>query len=102
MTELMYLTDSYARTLKARVVSCTKKGKVWEIILDKTIFYPQGGGQPSDQGEIVGPHGTAYIKHVRMHEVDAVHEGSIEGNINPGELVECTIDWDLRFLNMRR
>jgi len=102
MTDLLYLTDSYKQELKTRVVSCEKKGKLWEIVLEKTIFYPQGGGQLSDEGEIVSPTGTAKVKHVRMHETDAVHECSITGIINPGDEVICNIDWNLRFLNMRR
>ncbi len=102
MTEFIYLTDSYLKDLKTKVVSVVQKGKVWEIVLEKTIFYPQGGGQLSDQGEIVGPHGKATVKHVRMHESDAVHECSIDGLIKAGDEVECVLDWDWRYLNMRR
>jgi phenylalanyl-tRNA synthetase alpha chain len=102
MTDLIYLTDSYKKELKTKVISCEKKGKLWEIVLEHTIFYPQGGGQLSDEGEIVGKTGTANVKHVRIHGVDAVHECSITGVIHPGEEVLCRIDWNLRFVNMRR
>ncbi|MEK9143125.1 MAG: phenylalanine--tRNA ligase subunit alpha [Patescibacteria group bacterium] len=101
MTELIYMTDSYQQELTARVVSCIKKANGWEIILDKTIFYPQGGGQPSDKGTIKGKHGTATVKHVRMLGDDVIHECSLEGTIESEEVVECTIDWILRFYNMR-
>ena len=43
MTKLIYMTDSYQTELDARIVSCIKKGSGWEIVLDQTIFYPQGG-----------------------------------------------------------
>lgn len=101
MTELIYLTDSYRRELTARVVSCTKKGGGCEIVLHQTIFYPQGGGQPSDKGTITGKRGTATVKHARMQGDDVIHECSLEGTIEPGETVECTIDWSHRYHNMR-
>ncbi len=101
MTNLIYLTDSYQQELDARVVSCVKKGSGWEIVLDKTIFYPQGGGQPSDKGTITGKHGTATVKHVRMQSDEVIHECSTEGTIENGKSVECTIDWNARYHNMR-
>ena len=101
MTELIYMTNSYQQEHAARVVSCVKKGSGGEIILDKTIFYPQGGGQPSDKGTITGKHGTATVKHVRMQGDDAIHECTLEGTIEKDESVECAIDWNWRFHNMR-
>ncbi len=101
MTNLIYMTDSYLTELAARVVSCVKKGNGWEIVLDKTIFYPQGGGQPSDKGTITGRHGTATVKHVRMQGDDVIHECSLVGTIEGDESVECAIDWNTRFHNMR-
>ncbi|MBI5449712.1 phenylalanine--tRNA ligase subunit alpha [Candidatus Gottesmanbacteria bacterium] len=101
MTTLIYMTDSYKQELTARVISCTKKGGGWEIILDQTIFYPQGGGQPSDKGTIKGTNGKALVKHVKMQSGEAIHECSLEGAIGEGESVECTIDWHTRYHNMR-
>ena len=101
MTELIYMTDSYQQESTAWVVSSVKKGNGWEIILDKTIFYPQGGGQPSDKGTIRGKHGTATVKHVRMLGNDVIHECSVEGTMSDDESVECNIDWNTRHHNMR-
>ena len=101
MTELIYLTDSYKKELKAKVVSCKQKGQLWLVVLDKTIFYPEGGGQPSDRGEIVGKKGNAHVKHVRLSETDVIHECSLDGVINPGETVTCYVDWSQRYHNMR-
>lgn len=101
MTELLYLTDSYKKTLTARVVSVEKNGKLWNIVLNKTIFYPQGGGQPSDTGTIKGKHGSATVKHVRMQADNVIHESTLEGTLNEGDPVECAIDWERRFANMR-
>lgn len=101
MTELIYLTDSYKQELTARVVSVAQKGNTCEIVLDKTIFYPQGGGQSSDKGYIVGPNGTAHVKHVRLVGEVVVHECTLEGTLAEAEEVACALDWDHRYANMR-
>ena len=97
MTQPVYLTDSYKKELKTSVVSCEKKGDHWEIVLDKTIFYPQGGGQPSDKGKI----GNAHVTHVRLKDETVVHEARLEKPLSIGEKVTGQIDWPLRYHNMR-
>jgi phenylalanyl-tRNA synthetase alpha chain len=101
MTEMLYLTDAYKKRATASVSSCEKKGNQWEIALNQTIFYPQGGGQPSDKGLITGPKGKAHVKHVKMQGDTVVHECTIEGEILPNDRVELQIDWNIRYLNMR-
>lgn len=101
MTELIYLTDSYRKELKAKVVSCKQKGQLWHVVLDKTIFYSEGGGQPSDRGEIVGKKGSAHIKHVRLSGTDVIHECSLDGELKPGDTTTCYVDWAFRYHNMR-
>lgn len=101
MTELIYLSDSYKKEATARIVSVAKKGKQWEIALDRTIFYPQGGGQPSDKGTIVGPKGLAKVTHVRLVEDVVIHECTLTGELEVYDEVVTSIDWDLRFHNMR-
>ena len=101
MTDLVYLKESYKKTLKTRVISVTPKGTGWEIQLEKTIFYPLGGGQPSDRGLIEGESGKAHVKHVRMSVDSLIHECSIEGTLEAGDTVSCTIDWGVRYHNMR-
>ncbi len=51
MTELLFQTDSYLKETKATVTAIEDGA----VILDKTIFYPGGGGQPADQGSTPGP-----------------------------------------------
>jgi phenylalanyl-tRNA synthetase alpha chain len=101
MTELIYLTDSYQQELQALVVSVEKKGNTWEITLDQTIFYPQGGGQPSDKGQIIASNGKAHVKHVRLVGDTVVHECTLEGTIAEGDEVNCIVDWGVRYANMR-
>lgn len=101
MTDLIYLTDSYRKELTANVASVEQKGNTWEIVLNTTIFYPQGGGQPSDKGHIVGPNGKAQVKHVRLVGNTVVHECSLEGTLTKGDEVNCVLDWGVRYANMR-
>lgn len=101
MTDLIYMKDSYKRELATRVVSAEKRGPVWEIELAATVFYPEGGGQPSDKGIIKGPKGKARVKHVRMKGDRVIHECSLEGTLSAGDEVTLTIDWELRYAHMR-
>lgn len=101
MTDLIYLTDGYQKELKTKIVSLMHKGTIWEIVLEKTIFYPEGGGQPADKGQIIGKNSVAHVKHVRLSNNVIVHECSLEGNLHEGENVNCEIDWAYRYHNMR-
>src|SRR5205814_8337458 len=55
MTELIFRDDAYARSCTARVVAADEKG----VRLDRTVFYPTGGGQPGDKGTLRLPSGEA-------------------------------------------
>ena len=69
MTEKLFYNDVYKSEFNARVLSCNKNGDRYDVILDKTLFYPEGGGQPADNGTING------IKVFDVHEDgdDIVH-----------------------------
>lgn len=101
MTELIYLTDSYKKELTANVISVTPKGKMWEIVLDRTIFYPQGGGQSSDRGIINAASGTGQVKHVRLSGDTVIHECAITGSIAKDTKVALSLDWPTRYQHMR-
>lgn len=103
MTELIYLNDTYLNQLEAKVIEVKNTEKGVAIILDKTIFYPQGGGQPSDQGKIYSEKGIFVVTDVRVDENGMVyHFGNFEnGNFQSEDTVKLEIDGNRRILNSR-
>ena len=95
-TELLYLTDAYLRSFTARVVDVDAEGR--KVTLDRTAFYPTGGGQPHDTGTLAG------VAVVDVHkEGDAVWH-TLGGDTGPpavGDEVEGEVDWERRHALMR-
>ena len=98
MTEALYLHDAYLQRFDATVSSVAPEG----ILLDRTAFYPTGGGQPSDSGRLVLPQGTAArIVDVRKSPEGILHvpEGPVSWTV--GQPVAGELDWDRRLSHMR-
>ena len=92
MTALLYLTDAYLRSFTARVTEVRETG----VALDRTAFYPRGGGQPHDTGTL----GEAAVVGVAK-EGDTVWH-TLEGpSPSVGDEVEGMLDWDRRHALMR-
>jgi len=101
-TELAYLKDAYLKELDTEIVEVAEEaGGHLVIYLDTTIFYPEGGGQPSDVGKIIGENGTATVVHAKYSQGVVMHQCQIEGTLAPEDAVKCRIDWDARYRNMR-
>jgi misacylated tRNA(Ala) deacylase len=100
-TELLFRDDAYLRTARARVIAVGERG----IELDRTIFYPQGGGQAGDTGELLGAGGVRYvITDTRKGEsADRVLHLTAAGAPlpAPGEELALEIDWARRHRLMR-
>jgi Ser-tRNA(Ala) deacylase AlaX len=96
MTELLYMQDCYLKEFDAKVVSVTGL----EVELDKTAFYPTGGGQPCDKGKIVFDGGEFLVEDVYKKEGKVLHKVDKEG-IQAGASVHCIIDWERRYRLMR-
>ena len=101
MTEEVFRQDAYARSCEARVTAVDEAG----IRLDRTVFYPLGGGQPGDSGELVLHDGTAIRiidtrKGAAPNEIVHVPEASPDPAL-AGSGVTARIDWDRRHRLMR-
>ena len=94
--EPLYHQDAYCKTFNATIVSALEEG----IVLDKTAFYPGGGGQPCDQGLIRIGGLDLPIRKVRRKEGEIWHQ--IDGELpEVGAIVEGEIDWQRRYALMR-
>jgi misacylated tRNA(Ala) deacylase len=99
MTELLYQTDSYLAEFEAVVVGLDVENQ--GVILDRTAFYPSGGGQPSDAG-LLFVDGTEYrVKQARKAGADVVHLLESEALPAVGQVVRGQLDWPRRYQLMR-
>jgi len=97
MTELLYMTDCYLREFDAVITKVDGKF----IILDRTAFYPESGGQLTDTGKLVKTDGTEFkVVFAKKIEGDVSHEIDKEG-LSIGDKVHGVLDWDRRYLMMR-
>ena len=96
MTEKLFESDSFLYFTKGRVVSCEKCENGFEIILDRTVFFPEGGGQPSDIGKIssVNVLKTYYKNEEIVHLCNAA--------LKVGSEVDETVDAEHRFDNIQQ
>ena len=97
MTKTLFLVDSYLKQSPARVVS-VKDGKY--IILDQTIFYPKGGGQPHDTGKIIKDNKTFNVVYVGKFSGEISHEVDATG-LQADDKVNCILNWERRYKLMR-
>jgi misacylated tRNA(Ala) deacylase len=97
MTRALYLEDSYLKECDAEVAS-VKEGKY--VVLNQTIFYPKGGGQPCDIGKIIRGSETFNVVYVGKFAGEISHEVERLGLI-VGDKVYCVLDWSRRYRLMR-
>jgi misacylated tRNA(Ala) deacylase len=99
MTEPLFRDDSYLRECDATV---TAVGDNF-ITLDRTIFYPLGGGQPGDTGTVSWDGGDAEIVDSRKGDAGAINHIVADGAALPtaGASVRMSLDWDRRYIHMR-
>jgi misacylated tRNA(Ala) deacylase len=98
-------TDAYARTVEARVIAVDDGGEVPIVVLDRTVFYPGGGGQPSDRGTILrSADGRSWtVRGAKKSGGDIVHELEPDDGDRPevGDVVSADLDWARRLTLMR-
>ncbi len=100
MTELLYQTDSYLQAFEARVTGIDEE--THGVILDRTAFYPGGGGQPADGGTLSFGRATYPVSRARKSGPDVVHLLPPEAPLPaPGAGTHGQLDWTRRFQLMR-
>ena len=90
MTEALYMNDSYLKKWDTKVIS-VKDDKF--IVLNKTAFYPKGGGQPWDEGYITKNGEKFKVVYVGKFSGEISHEVENPG-LKEGDIVSCEIDWE--------
>lgn len=103
MTKLLYLQDTYLFESTANILGSWENDHGQYIILDRTIFYPQWGGQPSDTGTISSEGNLFEVKMVRLDEHGVVyHYGTfVNGKFEDKETLSLTVHSERRILNAR-
>lgn len=96
MTEKLFYQDSHRSTFTAIVQEVRPSGNGYEIILDRTAFFPEGGGQSSDTGSLGG------VSVSDVQEIDGKIIHYTDGPLVEGTEVEGCIDWTERFLKMQQ
>jgi misacylated tRNA(Ala) deacylase len=101
MTELLFRDDAYLRSCSARVTESNERG----IRLDRTVFYPTGGGQPGDTGvlRLSSGQSSPIVDTIKSASPDDVVHLPARGSAlpEPGSEVVAEIDWDRRYRLMR-
>ena len=99
-TQALFGQDAYLRSCIAEVLEAGPEG----VVLDRTVFYPLGGGQPGDTGALRAADGRAWrVSDTRKAEVGRILH-VLEGDAippEPGLEIEAAIDWDRRYAHMR-
>lgn len=96
MTEKLYENESLRRTCRAVVLACQPQGQDYLIELDRTVLFPEGGGQLSDKGKI----GPACCSYVFERGQQIFHQ--CDRPLAPGQEVEVEVDWPVRLDRMQQ
>lgn len=100
-TQPLYLEDSYLKEMDGEILEVQPEGEGrYRVILDKTVFYPMGGGQATDQGKLEGDW-SGEVYQVQNKEGEIWH--FVKANSPPviGTKVHGLINWDRRYKNMK-
>ncbi len=95
MTQKLYEEDSLLREFDARVTDCIEDGGVYWAVLDRTAFFPEGGGQRGDRGLL----NEIPVLDTQMTDGQIRHK--LQQSIPVGQAVHGTLDWEFRFSNMQ-
>lgn len=96
MTEKLFYQDSHMTTFSATVLACDRTGETYEVVLDRTAFFPTGGGQYADTG-VLGD-----VNVLDVEEKGGIIYHRTDAPVAVGSRVTGTIDWDERFSKMQQ
>ena len=85
-TEKLYYAQPPVLEFTARVLACEEDKNGWQVVLDRTAFYPEGGGQPADRGLLGG------VRVLDVHEKEGAVRHLTDGPLTVGETVEGRVD----------
>ena len=99
MTDELFRKDSYLKDCDAEVVAVTDRA----VVVDRTVFYPLGGGQPGDTGSMSWSTGSASIVDTRYGDAGEILHLVDDDSPLPavGDTVQLELDWDRRYRHMR-
>lgn len=100
MTEQLYYQDSYIKDFEAVVLSCIPNGNYFEAVLDRTAFFPEGGGQCADTGVLHIENREIQVFDVQERNGEIIH--FIDKEILPGQTVIGELDFQERFSKMQQ
>ena len=95
-TEKLYYADPFLKEFTATVLDCQAGKNGYTVTLDRTAFYPEGGGQPADHGTLDGAAVTD------VHEKNGVIFHNVDRAVEIGKTVSGSIDWARRFDHMQQ
>ena len=96
MTQRLYYDNVYLTAFDAQVIACRPCGDAWEVLLDRSAFYPTSGGQPYDTGKL----GDARVTDVNVLSGEVWH--TVDRPLTVGAAVHGEIDWARRFDHMQQ
>ena len=101
-TDAVYLTDSYQKEMDSKILEVLPEGpNRYRLLLDKTVFYPMGGGQPTDQGKLSTNDWSSDVYQVMMRDGEIWHYINAPTVLPVGTSVHGIINWERRYKNMR-
>ncbi|MCF2681171.1 hypothetical protein JQM69_10855 [Faecalicatena contorta] len=96
MTEKLYFADSHMKEFDAVVTACEPAKEGYQVVLDRTAFFPEGGGQYADTGYL----GGVYVRDVQEKQ-DVIYHMT-DAPLAVGDTVHGQIDWEKRFESMQQ
>ena len=102
-TKQIYYQDIYKEEIEATIIEIQESAGslLSNIVLDQTVFFPEGGGQPGDRGEIISKTGSVKIKYTRLVNDEIIHQGKMIDEFKKGDKVTVKIDWNWRYKYMK-